>query len=224
MLHAKVTYDLSSTSLITPESEEVMRETEMRLGLPLEQGQQLKLTLDAAYTRKSVVSRVVIVKVDNNDFTPNPAAMIDIKTKLIGDQTLLSVKYGSWHGDVAREEYEINFRREDLPDLLAVLGMFGYTKFIILATIRTTWLGTGVVITLDEYPKLGQVLFEVELADATASETLIEDVFADLGLAPMNSEQTISFIRGLNECREIQVDLASSQPAEIAGHILAEHC
>jgi adenylate cyclase class IV len=221
---AKVTYDLSSTSLATPESEEVMRETEMRLGLPLEQGQQLKPTLDAVYTRKSVVNRVVIVKVDNNDFSSNPATMIDIKTKLIGDQTLLSVKHGSWHGDTAREEYEINFRREDLPSLLAVLVLFGYTKFIVLATVRTTWLGVGVVITLDEYSKLGQALFEVELSDATASETLIEDVFADLGLIPMNSEQTISFIGGLNECQEIQVDLTNSQPAEIAGQILAEHC
>jgi adenylate cyclase class IV len=207
-----------------PELEKVMRETEMRLGLPLAQARQLKLTLDTTYPRKSVVNRVVIVKVDNNDFSPDPAAMIDIKAKLIGDQTLLSVKYGSWHGDAVREEYEVNFRRADLPNLLAVLGLFGYTKFIVLATIRTTWLGMGVLITLDEYPKLGQALFEVELADVMTSETLISDVFAELGLTPMNSEQTICFIRGLNESREIQIDLASKQPAEVAHQILAEHC
>jgi hypothetical protein len=49
-----------------------------------------------------------------------------------------------------------------------------------------------VVITLDEYPKLDQALFEVELADAAASEALIDEVFADLDLRPMDSEQTIT--------------------------------
>ncbi len=201
-----------------------MRETEMRLGLPLDQAKQLKASLDATYTRNSSVNRTVIVKVENDDFSPDPSALIDIKTKLIGDQTLLSVKYGSWHDNATRQEYEVNFRREDLPDLLAVLGLLGHTKFIVLATVRVTWLGAGVVITLDEYPKLDQALFEVELADEAASEHLINKVFADLDLRPMDSEQTINFIRGLNCHRKIQVDLNNMQPEEFAGQILREHC
>lgn len=200
-----------------------MREAEKRIGLELKDAQQLIPALDDQYARKSVINRTVIVKVDNDDFSPNPEALIDIKTKLIGDQTLLSVKHGSWHGDAVRREYEINFRREDLPNLLSVLGLLGYTKFIVLTTVRTTWIGDGVIITLDEYPKLAKALFEVELEDSQARETLIDGVFAALGLIPMDSEQTISFIASLNRSSEIQVDLNAVQTQKVAQDILASH-
>jgi hypothetical protein len=38
------------------------------------------------------------------------------------------------------------------------------------------------------------------------------------------SEQTISFIRGLNRHRKFQVDLNDLQPEELAEQILREHC
>jgi adenylate cyclase class IV len=200
-----------------------MNEIEKRIGLQLEDAQRLKSELDERYARKSVANRTVIVKVDNNDFSPNPDALVDIKTKLIGDQTLLSAKLGSWHGDSRRREYEVHFRREDLPNMLAVLGLLGYTKFIVLAAIRTTWAGAGVNITLDEYPKLAKALFEVELENPEAAESLIDDVFSSLGLAPMDSQQTISFIASLNNSREIQVDLETTEPYDIAHEILTGH-
>lgn len=199
-----------------------MQETELRLGLTLTAARLLKPALDAAHVRKSIVNRIVIVKVANDDFSPDPAALIDIKVKLIGDETLLSVKYGSWHGDAVRQEYEVNFRRDDLPNLLAVLKLLGYTKFIVLSTVRTTWLGSGVVLTLDEYPKLDRGLFEVELAETTGTETQISSVFTDLGLTPMDSEQTVSFIADINQSQKIQIDLDRLQPTEFADRLLAE--
>ena len=201
-----------------------MQETEKRAGLTLEDALRLKSAIDDRYTRKSVVNRTVVVKVDNDNLSPNPDALIDIKTKLIGDQTLLSVKYGSWHGDTARTEHEVRFRREDLGAMLDILKLFGHTKFIVLTTVRTTWASLGVVITLDEYSEIGQALFEVELEDNTSSDQLlIDDVFRSLGITPMCSKRTVEFIGAINRAKEIQVDLDRIQSDKLATEILMGH-
>jgi adenylate cyclase class IV len=201
-----------------------MQETEKRAGLTLEAARCLKSTIDDRYSRKSVVNRTVVVKVDNDDFSPNPDVLIDIKAKLIGEQTLLSVKYGSWHGDTARSEHEVRFRREDLGAMLSILKLLGHAKFLVLRTVRTTWVSLGVVITLDEYGEIGQALFEVELEDnASSDEQLIDNVFRSLSIAPMNSGQTVEFVGALNQAKEIQVDLDRIQPDELAREILTGH-
>jgi adenylate cyclase class IV len=201
-----------------------MMETEKRTGLTLDRATTLKVNLDSKYTRKSVVNRTVSVKVDNDDFSPNPDALVDIKTKLIGESTLLSVKYGSWHSDTAREEYEVDFRREDLGAMFAVLKLLGYSKFITLTTVRTTWIAAGVVITLDEYHQIGQALFEVELEAAdSVDEHLIDDVFVAVGLVPMNSEQTVEFIASLNTAKEIQVSFDDVEPDNFARELIEGH-
>lgn len=201
-----------------------MQETEKRAGLTLDAAMRLKAAIDDRYTRKSTIRRTVVVKVDNNDFSPNPDALIDIKAKLIGDQTLLSVKYGSWHGDTSRSEHEVRFQREDLGGMFEILKLLGHTKFIVLTTLRTTWVSIGAVITLDEYSKIGQALFEVELEDnASSDEQLIDGVFRSLGIAPMNSARTVEFIGALNQAKDIQVDLDHIQPGELAQEILTGH-
>jgi hypothetical protein len=119
-----------------------VQETEKRTGLTLDAALRLKATIDDRYTRKSVINRTVLVKVDNNDFSPDPEALLDIKTKLIGDRTLLSVKYGSWHGDTARSEHEVRFRHDDLGNMIKI-KLFGHMKWIVLTTVRTTWCRLG---------------------------------------------------------------------------------
>lgn len=201
-----------------------MQEVEKRAGLTIEAARQVKLAADERYTRKKVVNRTVVVKVDNEDFSPNPEALVDIKTKLIDDQALLSVKCGSWHGDTARHEYEVNFRPGDLGNLLAILKLFGHSRFIILTTTRTIWTTSSVIITLDEYDKIGKALFEVELEDfETGAEEAIDEIFFSLGLTAMDSEGTISFIGGLNSAKEIQVDLDECEPLELAHRLLSRN-
>ncbi|MGH3831598.1 MAG: hypothetical protein ACRDRS_14325 [Pseudonocardiaceae bacterium] len=201
-----------------------MQEKEKRAGLPLEVALRLKSAINDRYTHKSISSRTVVVKVDNDDFSPNPDSLVDIKIKIVGGEALLSVKYGSWHGDIARREHEVRFLREDLGEMLAVLKLFGHTKFIVLANVRTTWASTGVVITLDEYNKIGKALFEVELEDgASGDEQLIDEVFRSLNIEPMNSERTVEFISRLNEAKETQVDLHCIQSDELAREILIRH-
>lgn len=201
-----------------------MQEVEKRAGMTIEAARLLKLATDERYTLMKVVDRTVVVKVDNEDFSPNPGARIDIKTKLIDDQTLLSVKCGSWHGDTARQEYEVNFCRDDLGNVLAMLKIFGYSKFIILATTRTIWTAKSVIITLDEYHRIGKALLEVELEDAgIGDEDAIDQVFASLGLEPMDSARTIAFISSLNSAKEIQVDLDKCETADLIRELLTGH-
>ncbi|MGH3794249.1 MAG: hypothetical protein ACRDSP_05115 [Pseudonocardiaceae bacterium] len=201
-----------------------MQETEKRAGLTLRDAVRLKRAINNRYNQKSVVNRTVVIKVENDDFSPNPDTLVDIKIKLIGDQTLLSVKYGSWHGDMARQEYEVGFRRGDLGGLFAILNLFGHTKFIVLTTVRTTWVSSGVVITLDEYSTIGRALFEVELeGGSTSDEHLIDDIFTSLDVEPMNSEQTVRFVSGVNMAKEIRIDLDRIHADELAKRILARH-
>lgn len=201
-----------------------MQETEKRVGLAIEAAHLLKMAADDRYSRKAVVRRTILVKVDNGDYSPSPDASVDIKTKLVGDQAVLSVKTGSWHGATARQEYEVNFHRTDFGNLLTILRLFGYRRFILLVTTRTIWTGNGVVITLDEYHKLGKALFEVELEDATTGdERVIDEVFASLDQQPMNSAQTIAFIADLNRAKETHVDLDCVAPDELARELAARH-
>ena len=223
---AKVTYDLSAqvSSEDIAEGSRTMQESEKRVGLAIEVARQLKLATDERYMRSRVVDRTVVVKVDNPDFSPNPDALIDIKTKLIDDKALLSVKYGSWHGDTVRQEYEVNFCRDDLASVLSILKLFGHSKFVVLTTTRTIWMADSVVITLDEYNQIGKALFEVELKDPElGEETAIDQVFASLDLIPMDSAQTIAFIGSLNSAKEIQVDLDQCGPVELARELLVRH-
>ncbi|MGH3938419.1 MAG: hypothetical protein ACRDTG_07245 [Pseudonocardiaceae bacterium] len=199
-----------------------MQEAEKRAGLTIEAARRIKLATDELYQRKKVVNRTIVVKVDNEDFSPNPEALVDVKIKLIDDQLLLSVKCGSWHGDMVRHEYEVNFYRSDLGNLLTILKIFGHSRFIILEATRTIWTTNILIITLDEYYEIGKALFEVELEDfETGAEEAINQVFASLGLTPMNSERTIDFIGSLNSAKEIQVDLDRLEPVDLARKLLS---
>jgi adenylate cyclase class IV len=201
-----------------------MQETEKRLGLAIEAAHVLKMAVDNRYPRKAVINRTVLVKVDNDDYSPNPDSLVDIKAKLIDDQAALSVKTGSWHGDSTREEYEVNVHRADFGNLLTILRLLGYRRFILLVTTRTIWTGNGVIITLDEYLKLDKALFEVELEDAdTGDEDAIDEVFASLGQEPFNSAQTIAFIASLNRAEEARVDLDRILPEELARELAVRH-
>ena len=219
---AKTTFYLPLT-VAHYQQEDFMKEAEKRTGLDLDAALALKTRIEGRYERKGVVNRTVVVKVENEDFSPSPDTMLDIKIKLIGDQTLLSVKYGNWHTDTTRREYEVNIDRGDLGSLFAILKLLGYPRFIVLSTVRTTWSGDGVVVTLDEYPKLGKALFEVELEDAEQNEAVIDAVFGSLDVDSMDSQQTVDFIGSLNQAKEAQVDLDQVTPEELAQELIGSH-
>lgn len=199
-----------------------MKEIERRLGLGKDQSDALKQKLDDRLTRVGSVARTVLVNVNGEGFVPDPSATTDVKVKLIGDDSILSVKRGSWHSDAAREEYEINFRRADLANVIGATSVLGSNKFILLSTLRTSWQDGGLTHTLDEYSNVGQSLYEIE-ASGELGEEHVNQAFADLGVTPMTSAETIDFIGSINEHPDTQIDLAGMTAAEVAVRMLEVH-
>ena len=199
-----------------------MKEIEKRLGLDYQQSSTLKDKLNSRLSRESSIARTVLVNVNGDGFTPDPEAMTDVKVKLIGEDSILSIKYGSWHGDALREEYDINFRRSDLANVIGGVSVVGSDKFILLSTLRTTWRDGDLMHTLDEYGNVGQSLFEVE-ASGSFDETHVDQAFTRLGVMPMDSAETVNFINAINQHPATRIDLAMVSAQEVARQMLEVH-
>ena len=198
-----------------------MEEIEKRKGLNGQEVQKLNARINSLHTPTKEVHRTLLIKVENDDFTANPTELVDIKVKLIDDDTLLAVKHGSWHSDTARQEYEVNFDRNDLSSLISFLRLLTFSKYVLVSTKRTIWQPKGLVITLDEYQGLDKALLEVE-ADGHSDESRIDAVFKQLGTAPMNSDETVQFVNSINQAGE-KINLEQTTPEELAGHMVELH-
>lgn len=179
--------------------------------------------INTAYTPSSTVRRTILIKTGEG-FVPDPTSLVDIKVKLIENESILSVKYGVWHTDTARQEYETRFERSDLASLIASLMIFNYDKFILLSTQRSIWETNGLTVTLDEYSNAGnKALFEVEATDNSKGEADIDQFFASLGVLPMGSAATIAFIGEINQSEDVQIDLRENSPEDVAALMLRSH-
>jgi len=170
----------------------------------------------------SVVSRTVLVKVDRPDFLPDPSAIAEIKVKLIGIESVLSIKRGSWHGDATREEYDIPFRRSDLESVVGGLCALGWSRFVLMCTRRMTWNAGGLIYSVDEYRVDGRALLEIQSVEP-GGERLIDEAFSRLSLSSMDSPQTIACIGALNRDESVQIDLNRISPSEVAARMRMEH-
>lgn len=200
-----------------------MKETEKRLGLQSQNVAALKKKVDDVYTLSRVVRRSLLIKT-GKDFVADPKTLVDIKIKLIEDESLFSVKHGVWHADTTRQEYETRFERSDLASLLASLRILTYDKFILLSTRRSIWETDGFIVTLDEYTNAGgKALFEVETTRDLKDEADIDKLFASLGVLPMDSAATIAFISEVNQSDGVQIDLRKKSPEDVASLMLRSH-
>jgi len=169
------------------------------------------------------VRRTMLIKT-GKQFAPDPDELVDIKIKLIGSHSILSVKCGSWHADAVRQEHETRFRRTDLAALIASLAALGNQTFILLTTSRSIWRHAALTITLDEYLNAhGKALFEVEAADQTQGEKAIDALFAALGIKPMDSPATIAFINDINSSKDVHIDLRTVSPEAAAKAMMQLH-
>lgn len=198
-----------------------MKEIEKRRGLDGKEIQELRARINSRYTPTKEVRRTLLIKVENDDFTADPNETVDIKVKMIDDNTLLAVKHGSWHGDTTRQEYEVHFDRNNLSSLISFLQLLTFGRFVLVSTKRTIWQPEGLTITLDEYQGLDKALFEVE-ADGHSDESKIDDAFEQLGITPMNSEETVEFVNSINQAGA-KVSLEQTTPQELAGRMIELH-
>lgn len=198
-----------------------MKEIEKRRGINGQEIQELRARTNSHYAPTKEVKRTLLIKVENDDFTSDPNVLVDIKVKMIDDSTLLAVKHGSWHGDAARQEYEVHFDRNNLSSLISFLHLLTFGKFVLVSTRRTIWQTEGLTITLDEYQGLDKALFEVE-TDGHEDESKIDEAFALFGVAPMNSEETVEFVNSINQAGA-KISLEQTTPQELAGRMVELH-
>lgn len=198
-----------------------MIETEKRLGLGSLEAADLKEKIIDTFTFSQQIPRTILVKTGDG-FVPDRDSLVDIKVKLIGNDSILSVKHGSWHGDTVRREYETRFDRADLSNVLGSLLTLSYSKFILLSTLRTIWQADNCTITLDEYTNVDKALFEVEVSES-GSEKDVDDIFNDLGVMPMDSPATIAFIEEVNRSKDVQIDMLERLPDDVASFMLRSH-
>lgn len=200
----------------------VMKEIEKRRGFSILESQQLKNKVNCKFPSCRHFKRTILVKVEGEDFSPDPGTLIDIKIKLLDLESVWSIKHGSWHGDTTREEYEIYFNRQDLSNIISALSLLSYKKFILLSTLRTSWQMGPLTYTLDEYTDISKALFEVEVSEP-ANEEDLNQAFSELEISPMDSDETIDFIRSINQHKDIQIDLNRISPKEVAARMLEIH-
>ena len=198
-----------------------MKEIEKRRGLNGKEIQELRARINSRYTPTKEVRRTLLIKVENDDFTADPNETIDIKVKMIDENTLLAVKHGSWHGDTTRQEYEVHFDRNNLSSLISSLQLLAFGKFVLVSTKRTIWQPEGLTITLDEYQGLNKALFEVE-TEGHSDEGKIDDAFKQLGITPMGSKETVEFVNSINQAGA-KISLEQTTPQELASRMLELH-
>lgn len=198
-----------------------MKEIEKRRGLNGKEIQKLRARINSRYAPTKEVRRTLLIKVENDDFTADPNEKVDIKVKMIDDNTLLAVKHGSWHGDTTRQEYEVHFNRNNLSSLISFLQLLTFGKFVLVSTKRTIWQPEGLTITLDEYQGLNKALFEVE-TDGHSDESKIDGAFKQLGITSMDSKETVEFVNSINQAGA-KISLEQTTPQELASRMLELH-
>jgi len=200
-----------------------MKEIEKRLGLQPRETANLKKKINSVFTLTKTVRRTILIKTGKG-FVPDPTTLVDIKVKLIDNDSILAIKHGVWHADAARQEYETRFERTDLANLIAGLTVLSYDKFILLSTLRSVWEADGLIVTLDEYTNAGgKALLEIETADNSRGEADIDQAFARLGVRPMGSAATITFISEVNQSADVQIDLLKESPEAVAALMVGNH-
>jgi hypothetical protein len=199
-----------------------MNEIEKRSGLTGPKSDAIKEKISQHYSTSEVIRRTILVAIQGDSFTTDPNTLLDLKVKLMDDKTLFAAKYGSWHGGTSRQEYEINFDRHDLADIIGFLSILNHRKFVLLSTQRTVWRPDDLMITLDEYRGLDHSLLEIE-AVGHEDEQKIDEAFAMLGVMPMTSQETIKFVNQLNHAPGVQIDLATTSPEAIARKMVQLH-
>lgn len=198
-----------------------MNEIEKRVALYGSSVTKLRDILQGTYPQELSVSRTILIKTEGG-FIPDPDDLVDVKIKLIDNASVLSVKQGSWHSASKRFEYETHFRRTDLDQLIYSIVALGVDHFILLSTKRSIWHTPNCIVTIDEYVHADSALIEVE-AKQGHNEAVVDEIFKDLELTPMESNQTVAFIEAINSSKGVQIDMTKITPDEVAARMLKDH-
>lgn len=193
-----------------------MIEIEKRALLSQDNYNNIRGFLEDKAKKISEQKRFTLVKVSNKDFTPDPNNEIDIKIRTTTKESLFTVKKGNWHNSSGRKENEIHFKVEEIEELIEMLTSLGYLYFVAMYVTRLKYEYNGLIITIDKYFHMSDILLEIEKAVESPDEeakatTDINDFLSEMNLNAMDSEKTIKFIESINLIEETRVDFSKVQ-------------
>jgi CYTH domain-containing protein len=190
-----------------------MIEIEKRILIDKEKYDEMLTFLTKNGKLKQTFKRFTMVSNTNPDFIPETKGKEDLRVRTTGETGKLTMKYGDWHADAAREEYEVGFKTDEIKELLNILRIQQYLYYIITYIQRFHYTYDGYEITLDKYYSSDIALMEVEISvneqqKVQAAEKRIDEFLAKYDLTPLDSEGMIKFITGVNNVKSNQIDFA----------------
>ena len=155
--------------------------------------------------------RFTMVQIGRSDFKADPDKLLDLRVRTTGEEGTLTAKYGNWHADSAREEYEVHFQTDEIQSLFHILILQKYLYFIMSYIERSQYKYEDFVITIDKYFSMDAYLMEIELSVTDASEVStaenkIDTFLQTYHLDVLNSDSTKNFIQKMNDVEALQVD------------------
>ncbi len=193
-----------------------MIEVEKRVLLSKNEAESFVKKLNLSKYKVKEFKRFTMIYIDYADFTPNPDNPIDLRVRTTKDSAKLTVKYGSWHSDSGRQEYEVEFTKESIKELFSILLILGFKYFVITYITRKEYHFEDFVITIDEYHHNKECLMEVELLAKDEDEAKIfeQKIFAFLNkynLKYLEKDEMINFVQKLNDIKDTRVDLTKTK-------------
>ena len=192
-----------------------MIEIEKRVLMSQTNLEKMKNILNKEAVLKSHFKRFTMVEVVNASFAPDTDNLIERRIRSTGNESKLTVKYGNWHTDFARKEYEVAFKTEEFRNMVNILILQGNLYFITTYIERFSYVFHDFILTLDSYFFMQAHLMEVEISIEDGSitkptEDKIDSFLNEMNLIPLDSKGTIDFINELNSLNELRVDFTKT--------------
>lgn len=194
-----------------------MIEVEKRVLITKEQFNDLKNRFETQGQFIKDFKRCTLVNIERSDFVPDENEKTDIRVRSTIDSCRLTVKYGDWKDDRGREEYEVDFERDQIADMLKILSLLNRNYYIMTYLHRYQYQVDDFEITLDEYANVDGYLLEVELLvedSPEEAESKIIKYLETLNLQAVEPDKFVEFVQGMNNILEFRLDLTKTSPQE----------
>lgn len=165
--------------------------------------------------------RFTLVSVGRKDFIPSKEDPVDIRIRSTGKDSELTLKYGNWFQDSAREEYELKFTTDQFSTILSMLKILGYKYFMATYIERFKYSVDEMIITLDQYfTSTKKTLMEVEIEvpakeEVPIAEKKIDEFIVINNLKAIDGEEFLEFVNEMNRNKSTQIDLDDKSVDEV---------
>ena len=143
---------------------------------------------------------------------------VDIKLRLTNKKPELAVKYGKWSGKDARREFNFSLEPNMFDDMLELLKILGYHKFVLMANTKYDYFYHGIEFSLVKVPDWG-FYFEAEILTKESfkeqADRKLDHEIVELGLKVLDEDEFYDLLDELNNRRGFRIDLYKVSLKEI---------